>query len=63
MIFIRLFLFNNLSVTGIQPCINANFIGNAYNYDNTGLSYCKIDLADFAVFADNGLANGLYSAE
>jgi hypothetical protein len=63
LIFTRLFLFNNLSVTGIQPCINANFIGNAYNYDNTGLSYCKIDLADFAVFADNWLANGLYSAE
>lgn len=52
-----------LSVTGIQPCINANFVGNAYNFDNTGLSYCKIDMADFAVFAENWLANGLYMGQ
>ncbi|MEN6307625.1 MAG: LamG-like jellyroll fold domain-containing protein [Anaerohalosphaeraceae bacterium] len=52
-----------LSVTGIQPCTDPAFAANTYNYDNTGLSYCKVDLADFAVFAKNWLANGLYMGQ
>ncbi len=48
------------STTGIKPCINPAFEGNAYNFDNTGTSYCRIDLADFAAFARSWLAEGLY---
>lgn len=49
-----------LDVTGIQPCVNSSFAGSEYNFNNTGSSYCKIDLADFAVFAENWLSSGLY---
>ncbi len=52
-----------LSITGIQPCTNPAFTANTYNYDNTGLSYCKVDLADFAVFAQNWLESGLYTGQ
>jgi hypothetical protein len=49
------------AATAIQPCLNASFDGYLYNFDNTGSSYCKVDLADFAVFANNWLTSGLYS--
>jgi hypothetical protein len=48
------------NATGIKPCINTSFEGSAYNFDNTGTSYCRIDLADFAAFASGWLAEGLY---
>jgi len=48
------------TLTGIKPCINKSFEGSAYNFDNTGTSYCRVDLADFAAFAQNWLAEGLY---
>ncbi len=48
--------------TGIQACFDPDFAGSAYNLDNTGSSYCKVDLADFAVFAANWLADGLWIA-
>lgn len=50
------------TLSGNTPCANHAFDGNAYNFDNTFSSYCKIDLADFAVFAQNWLENGLYVA-
>jgi hypothetical protein len=49
-----------LDHTGVRPCINMSFAGNNFNFVNTGSSYCKIDLADFAAFAAAWLANGLY---
>jgi hypothetical protein len=49
-----------LDATGIQPCVNMTFTGYQYNFDNTGSSYCRIDLADFAAFAQNWLTSGLY---
>jgi len=51
-----------LDATGIVPCLNASFTGNAFNYDNTGSSYCRIDLADFSAFASSWLEGGLYVA-
>lgn len=48
--------------TGLEACFNPDFAGNAYNLDNTGSSYCKVDLADFAVLAVNWLADGLWTA-
>lgn len=45
---------------GYAPCADQNFVGNEYNFDNSGSSYCKVDLADFAVFAQHWLENGLY---
>ncbi len=49
-----------LDATGIRPCIDMTFDLSEYNFDNSGSSYCKVDLADFAVFAQAWLANGLY---
>ncbi|HOK96457.1 MAG TPA: hypothetical protein P5175_09485, partial [Anaerohalosphaeraceae bacterium] len=49
-------------VTGIRPCIDPAFAGSIYNRDNTGSSYCKVDLADFALLAANWLADGLWVA-
>ena len=49
-------------VTGIRPCIDPAFAGNAANFDNTGSSYCKVDLADLALLASKWLNNGLYTA-
>jgi hypothetical protein len=46
--------------TGVVPCTNMSFVGNAYNFDNSGSSYCKIDLADFVDFASGWLNDGLY---
>ena len=51
-----------LDATGIVPCLDANFAGNEFNYDNTGSSYCRVDLADFAAFASAWLEGGLYVA-
>jgi hypothetical protein len=48
------------TATGIQPCTNMTFTGNTYNLDNTGSSYCKIDLADVIIFASKWLDCGLY---
>lgn len=47
-------------VTGIYPCVDADFLGSDYNLDNTDTSYCRVDLADFAVFAANWMSQGLY---
>jgi hypothetical protein len=49
-----------LNNTSIHPCTNMSFVGNAFNHDNTGSSYCKVDMADFAMFAGAWLADGLY---
>ncbi len=49
-----------LNVTGIHPCVNGGFVGSYYNTDDTGSSYCQVDLADFADFAAIWLANGLF---
>jgi hypothetical protein len=48
------------NVIGIAPCTNMSFVGNAYNYDNTGSSYCKVDFADFVLLAGKWLNSGLY---
>lgn len=48
------------NVTGNPACIYLNFPGSSLNADNTGSSYCKVDLADFAVLAQNWLADGFY---
>lgn len=50
-----------MDLTGIQPCINMSFEGNAFNYDNTGSSYCKVDLADLTVIVSQWLDCGMYS--
>jgi hypothetical protein len=46
--------------TQIRTCLYPNFEGSIYNLDNTGTSYCKVDLADFAMFAHAWMAEGLY---
>jgi hypothetical protein len=48
------------NVTGTRTCINAAFTGSVANLDNTGASFCKIDLADFAVMAQSWLTAGFY---
>lgn len=47
------------NTTGIRPCINPAFDGSQFNLDNTGTSYCRVDLADLAVFVQKWLASGL----
>ena len=49
--------------TGIVPCLDINFDGFQFNFDNTGGSYCKIDLADFAAFAASWLNGGLFDGQ
>ena len=49
-----------LDATGIHPCVDSDFVGNFYNTNNSGDSYCRIDLADFADFAAAWLTDGLY---
>ena len=44
--------------TGQSVCLNP--YESAFNFDNTGSSYCKVDLADFVVFARAWLSCGLY---
>ena len=48
------------AVAGKPGCIYLDFVGNNLNADNTGTSYCTIDLADFAVLAANWLNDGFY---
>ncbi len=47
-------------VTGKSGCIYLDFIGSNLNVDNTGTSYCRVDIADFAALAQNWLADGFY---
>ncbi|HOQ03776.1 MAG TPA: immunoglobulin domain-containing protein [Anaerohalosphaeraceae bacterium] len=47
------------NATGIRPCMEPNFDGNQFNLDNTGSSYCRVDLADLTVFVQKWLASGL----
>ena len=47
--------------TGITGCIYLSFAGSNLNVDNTGSSYCRVDLADFAVMAQSWLLDGFYS--
>ena len=49
-------------VTGQPGCIYLDFDGSLFNVDNTGSSYCQVDLADFAVLAASWLNNGYYPA-
>ncbi|MBN2063173.1 MAG: immunoglobulin domain-containing protein, partial [Sedimentisphaerales bacterium] len=52
-----------LDATGIVPCVNTQFDGYQFNFDNTGSSYCRVDLADFAYFAGQWLTSGLFDGE
>lgn len=47
-------------ITGNPGCIYFNFEGSAFNVDNTGTSYCRVDIADLAGFAAGWLADGFY---
>lgn len=49
-----------LTLSGNKPCADHSFVGNEFNFNNTASSYCKVDLGDFAEFAANWLAAGLY---
>jgi hypothetical protein len=46
--------------TGIVPCMDINFSGHELNIDNSGTSYCKVDLADMVMFLEAWLASGLW---
>jgi len=48
------------TVSGNTPCANHNFTNNELNFDNTASSYCKVDLGDFAAFAEQWLMDGWY---
>jgi len=45
--------------TGVLPCMEIRFSGNEFNIDNTGSSYCIVDLSDLAEFASAWLTSGL----
>lgn len=47
-------------VTGNPGCIYLDFAGSNLNVDNTGTSYCRIDIADLAGWATAWLADGFY---
>lgn len=51
------------STTGSMACTDPAFLGSEVNFDNSGSSYCRIDLADFAAFAAGWLSEGLYETE
>lgn len=51
------------SVTGVSGCIYLDFAGSNLNVDNTGSSYCKVDLADLAVMAQSWLVDGFYPVD
>jgi len=51
------------STTGNLACTDPDFAGSAYNLDNSGSSYCRVDLADFALIAENWLSSGLSAGE
>ena len=52
-----------MDATGIVPCLEINFEGVQFNYDNTGTSYCQVDLADFAAFAASWMEGGLFDGQ
>lgn len=45
--------------TGKDPCVYPTFDGSTFNLDNTGTSYCIVDVADLAAFAAQWLNDGL----
>ena len=47
-------------VTGDPGCIYLSFTGSNLNADNTGTSYCRVDIADLAAFAGVWLLDGFY---
>lgn len=47
------------NATGIHPCVEPNFDGSQFNLDDTGSSYCRVDLADLALFVQKWLSSGL----
>jgi hypothetical protein len=52
-----------LENTGIVPCTDLSYLDGlpSANLDNSGSSYCKVDLADFTALAEAWLVNGLYT--
>jgi hypothetical protein len=50
------------AATGVQPCTNMTFAGSNRNFNNTGTSYCIVDIADMADMAASWLASGLLTA-
>lgn len=48
------------TVTGVIPCIDPQFAGSRSNFDNTGSSYCTVDLTDLMLMASKWLNSGLY---
>jgi hypothetical protein len=46
-------------LTGSHPCYEPDFVGSYYNTNDEGSSRCKVDLADFADFAQAWLSDGL----
>ncbi|MCE5184692.1 MAG: LamG domain-containing protein [Planctomycetaceae bacterium] len=51
------------TTSGNKACTDPSFTGSAFNFDNSGQSYCQVDIADFVVFAENWLLNGLTTGE
>ncbi len=48
------------AASGRMACTDPSFAGSEVNFDNSGSSYCRIDLADLAAFARAWLSDGLY---
>ena len=48
------------SITSESVCIMSAKPDSVYNIVDTGSSYCKVDLTDFAAFASHWLDCGLY---
>jgi hypothetical protein len=54
------------NVTGVAPCYQPNFPGSVFDVagavDGSGdpIGDCKVDIQDFAEFANSWLANGIY---
>ncbi len=49
-------------MTGNPACMGS-FDGDIFNVVNSGSSYCRIDIMDFAAFAANWLNDGFYPAQ
>lgn len=49
-----------MTLSGMTPCENHAFTGSAFNFDDTGSSYCRVDLYDLAEFAKAWLNSGLF---
>jgi hypothetical protein len=47
-------------MTGERACTDPAFAGSEFNFDNSIYSYCKVDLADFAMFAEAWMSDGLF---